>query len=58
MWNSKYLGPQAVSLAESSIIHYPYLGGSPIGSFTVLTVGSTLSMDNRRDHKTVHSNYC
>ena len=33
---SKYWGPQAVSLVERSIIHYPYLGGSTIGGFTVL----------------------
>ena len=32
---SKYLGPQAVSLAERSIIHCPYLGGSTTGGFIV-----------------------
>ena len=34
--NGKYLGPQAVSLVERSIIHCPYLGGSTMGGFTVV----------------------
>ena len=33
---SEYLGPQAVSLVERSIIHCPYLGGSTVGGSTVL----------------------
>ena len=32
-----YLGSQAVSLVERSIIHCPYLRGSTIGGFTVYT---------------------
>ena len=32
---SKYLGPRAVSLVESFVMHCPYLGGSTIGGFTV-----------------------
>ena len=34
---SKYLGSQAVSFVERSIIHCPFLGGSTIGGFIVLS---------------------
>ena len=33
--DSKYLVSQVVSFVERSIIHCPYLRGSPIGGFTV-----------------------
>ena len=32
-----------MSLVEKSIIHCPYLGGSPIGGFTVLSVAKARS---------------
>ena len=35
---SEYLGPQAASLVERSIIHCPYLGGFTLGGFTVIVL--------------------